>query len=150
MAGGDAVVDVDVVDDDVGDVLESYASAAGDVDVGAAAVDGFEAVDEEFFGEADGHVGGEGDPERDVLDDAVPESARWGVDRVGVGGVSDDIELAGFATESGAPKADATVGKALPFGAPVRARAAPAIVDGVAGEAGVEERAPVGVVHLPA
>lgn len=63
VPGGDAIVDVKVVDDDVGDGLEGDAGAAGDVDVGAAAVEGFEAVDEEFLVEADGHVGGEDDPE---------------------------------------------------------------------------------------
>lgn len=50
VAGRDAVVDVDVVDDDIGDVLESNASTAGDVDIGATAVDGFEAIDKELLG----------------------------------------------------------------------------------------------------
>lgn len=41
-------MDVDVVDDDVGNVLECQAAVAGDVDIGAAAVDSFEAVEDEF------------------------------------------------------------------------------------------------------
>ena len=42
------MVDVDVVDDDVRDVLERDAAVAGDVDVGAAAVQGFVAVEDEL------------------------------------------------------------------------------------------------------
>ncbi|KAM1255843.1 hypothetical protein ACFX2J_029788 [Malus domestica] len=82
-AGGDvgvpswlAVVHVDVVDDDVGDILEGYASTASDVNVDAAAVDGLEAVDNELVFELNGHVGREGDPEGFVLDDGVAEHAR--------------------------------------------------------------------------
>lgn len=62
VAGGLAVVDVDVVDDDVGDVLEGDAAVADDVDVGAAAVDGLEAVHDKLVLELDGRVGGEDDP----------------------------------------------------------------------------------------
>ena len=48
VPGGSAVVDVDVVDDDVGDVLERDAAVAGDVDVGSAAVQGLVAVEYEL------------------------------------------------------------------------------------------------------
>ena len=74
---GFAVVDVDVVDDDVLHVLDGQAAVAGDVDGGAPAVDGFVAVDDEFVFEADEHVGGEDDPEGLFLDDGVAESS-WG------------------------------------------------------------------------
>ena len=56
------MVDVYVMDDDVGDILESNATAAGDMDVGSTAVDGFEAVENEFLRELDVHIGGEDDP----------------------------------------------------------------------------------------
>lgn len=97
VAGLVTMVDVDVMDDDVGDVLESNAAPAGDVDVGATAVDGFEAVEDEFLWELDVHVGGEDDPEGFSLDDSPPESAWTGVDGVVVGGVGDDVVTAAFA-----------------------------------------------------
>lgn len=134
VAGGLAVVDVDVVDDDVGDVLEGYAAVADDVDVGAAAVDGLEAVHDELVLELDGHVGGEDDPEGLGLDDGVAESAWDGAGWVTVGGVGDDVDLAAFAAEGVAAKTDAAVGEALAVSGPVGV-AAPAVVNGVAGQA---------------
>lgn len=68
------------------------------MDVGAAAVEGFVGVEDEFLGEADGHAGGEDDPERLGLDDGVAESPRRRVDWVGVGGVGDDVVTAAFAS----------------------------------------------------
>ena len=41
------------------------------MDDGSTAVDGFVAVEDEFVFKLDKHVGGEGDPEWDVLDDGV-------------------------------------------------------------------------------
>lgn len=81
---GLAVVHVDVVDDDVGDVLEGHAAIADNVDIGAAAVDGLEAVDYELVLELDGHVGREDDPERLRLDDGVAERAGHWSSRVAV------------------------------------------------------------------
>lgn len=129
------MVDMDVVDDDVGDVLEGYAAVSGDVDVGAAAVDGFEAVEDELVFEFDQHVGGEDDPEGFVLDDGVPESAGFRVSCVVVGGVDDDVDLTAFAADGVAAEANAAVGESLAVCLPVWV-APPAIVDGVAGETG--------------
>ncbi|KAF7820188.1 hypothetical protein G2W53_025643 [Senna tora] len=113
VPGGLAVVDVDVVDDDVGDVLEREAAVAGDVDVGAAAVDGFEAVEDELVLEGDGHVAGEDDPEGGVLDHGVAEGSWGGVGGVGVGGVGDDVDLAAFPAAGVAAEANAAVGELL-------------------------------------
>ena len=43
------MVDVDIMDDDVGQVLEGYVAMAGDMDVGAVAMNGFVAVGDEFM-----------------------------------------------------------------------------------------------------
>nr|GMD33628.1 hypothetical protein Pyn_29454 [Ipomoea batatas] len=96
VAGGDTVVNVHVVDDDVADVLERNAAAAGDVDVGAAPVHGLVAVEDELVLQLDGHVGGEDDPQRLRLDHGVPERPRLRLHRVRVGGVGDDVDLAAF------------------------------------------------------
>lgn len=130
---GRAVVDVDVVDDDVGDVLERDAAVAGDVDVGAATVDGFEAVEDELVLQVYGHVGGEHDPERLVLDDRVPKRARDRVGRVAVGGVGHHVDLSALPAHGIFAEADAAVGELLAVGRPVGV-AAPAVVDWVSGE----------------
>ncbi|GER54280.1 aliphatic sulfonates import ATP-binding protein SsuB [Striga asiatica] len=129
------MVDVHVVDDDVAHVLHGDAAAAGNVDVGPAAVDGLVGVEDELLLELDEHVGGEDDPEGLRLDDRVAEGARFGVDGVEVGGVGHDVVAAAFAAERVLAEADCAVGEALAVELPVRVTA-PAVVDGVAGEAG--------------
>ena len=62
VARGLAVVHVDVVDDNVGHVLECDAAVAGDVDVRASAVDGLEVVEDELVFELYGHVRREYNP----------------------------------------------------------------------------------------
>lgn len=130
VAGGAAVVDVEAVDDDVGDVLDGDAGPVGDVHVGAPAVDGLEAVHDELLGEGDDHVALEDDPQRLVLDDGVPEGALLGVHGVVVASVGDHVDLAVAAADGVAAEADAAVGEALAVVVPVRV-AAPAVVDGV-------------------
>lgn len=103
------MVDVYVVDDDVGDVLEGYAAVAGDMNVGATAVDGFVAVEDEFVLQVYGHVGGEDDPEGLVLDYSVAEGTGNGVRGVGVGGVGDDVDLTAFSSHGVAAEPNAAV-----------------------------------------
>lgn len=128
------MVHVDVVDDDVGHVLNSDATAAGDVDVGATPIDRFEAIDDEFMLEPNGHILGEDDPKGLKLDHGVAEGARSWVRRIGIGRVGYDVDLAAFAADGIAAEADAAVGESLPVRRPIWV-AAPAIVDGVSGEA---------------
>ncbi|KAM0989008.1 hypothetical protein FF1_012996 [Malus domestica] len=130
VPGGLAVV---YVDDDVGDILEGYASTAGDVDVDAAAVDGLEAVDNELVFELNGHVDREDDPEGFVLDDGVAERARSWVRWVGIGGVGDYVDQAPFAPQGVHAEPNAAIGEPLAVVAPVLA--APAVVNWVTAEA---------------
>ena len=69
-----------------------------------------------------------------VLDNGVVESARDGVGGVTIGGVGDDVDTTAFATECGAAEADGAVCESLAVVLPVWV-AAPAVVDGVSGEA---------------
>ena len=73
-------------------------------------------------------------PEGFVLDNGVAESARDGVGGITIGGVGDNVDPATFAAECGAAEADGAVRESLAVVLPVWV-AAPAIVDGVAGEA---------------
>ncbi|RZS12496.1 hypothetical protein BHM03_00043965 [Ensete ventricosum] len=93
VPGGLAIVDVEAVDDDVGDVLDGDAGAVGDVDVGAAPVDRLEAVHDELLLERDHHVALEGDPEGLVLDDRVPKCSRPRIHGIVVPGVRHDVVL---------------------------------------------------------
>lgn len=129
-----AVVDVDVVDDDVADVLQSEAAAADDVDVGAAAVEGLVGVEYQLLRQLDQHVGGEHDPEGLRLDDGVAERARFRGDGVVVGGVRYDVVTAALAAQRVLAEPKAAVGQALAVELPVGV-AAPTVVDRVAREA---------------
>lgn len=131
-----AVVDVDPVEDHVRRVVDGDARAAGDVDAGAAAVDGLVRAHHQLLLEADDHVGSEDYPERLVLDDGVAERAGFWVDGVVVGGVGDDVDTAVLAAEGVLAEADGAVGEAVAMGRPVGV-AAPAVVDWVGGGAGV-------------
>jgi hypothetical protein len=102
-------VDVEPVDDDVGDVLDGDAGTIGDVHVGATSVDGLEAVHDELLLERDDHVPLEDDPERLFLDDGIAEGALARVDRVVITRVGDHVDLAVAAANGIAAEADATV-----------------------------------------
>lgn len=62
VAGRLAVMDMEAVDDDIGDELDSDACAISNVDVDATAIDGLKAVHEELLFESDDHVPFEHDP----------------------------------------------------------------------------------------
>lgn len=63
IASGLAVMNMNTMNDNVGDELNGNASTISNVDVGAAAIDGLEAVQDEFLSESDDHVMIEDDPE---------------------------------------------------------------------------------------
>lgn len=62
VAGRFAVVDVEAMDDDIRDELDGNAGAVSYVDVGAACVDGLEAVHDQLLLQRDHHVALEHDP----------------------------------------------------------------------------------------
>ena len=131
---GNTVVNVHVVYDHIAHGLKGDAPGARDVDVRAAAVHGLVAVEDELVLELDHHVRLEDDPQGLVLDDRVAEGARDRVGRVPVRGVRYYIVTASFPAQSGPAEANCAIGQALAVGAPIRV-AAPAVVDGVSGEA---------------
>jgi hypothetical protein len=125
------VVDVDAVDDDVVDVLDGNGSASGDVDVDATAVDGLEAVHDELVLQLDVHVAGEYDPERLILQCAIAERSRCGVDDVVVAVICHDVDFPILAADGVLPEPHSAVCKPLPVRPPMRI-APPAIVNRVA------------------
>lgn len=119
----------------VRDKLYRNARTIGNVHVGPTSIYGLEAVHDQLLLELDHHVALEDNPERVVLDDGVAEGSGPWVDRVGVGGVSDDVEAAIAAPDGIAAEPCAAVGKALAVLVPGGV-ASPAVVNGVAREAG--------------
>lgn len=136
-----AIMDVEAVDDDVGDELDSDAGAVGDVHVGAAAVDGLEAVHDELLLEGDDHVTLEHDPEGLILDDGMPQCPRARVHRVVVPGVGHLVQTPVAPADGVAAEADAAVGQPLAVEVPVGI-AAPAVVDGIACSTGKISQGP--------
>lgn len=110
LAAGHAVVDMDVVNDNIGDVLECYAGATGNVDVDASPVQGLEAVEDELLLEPYEHVSREGDPEGLCLDHCVAQSAWRGAHRVAVGGVRYHVYWTITTAQRIGAKADGAVG----------------------------------------
>lgn len=110
IPSGFAVMDVETVDDDIGDKLNGYAGAVGNVYGGPATINGFEAVHYELLLESNDHVALEGDPEWFVLDDGVAESSRPRVHWIVITGVSDDVVAAIPTAHGVAAEANATVG----------------------------------------
>jgi len=88
-----AVMNVQVVDDDVADELQRETGASGDVHVVAATVERLEAVHDELLLQLDVHVAAEDDPKRLLLNDAVAERAGLGVDHVVVAVVGHHVNL---------------------------------------------------------
>lgn len=125
-------VETQAVDDDVAHLVEQEAGAVGYVDVGAAAVDGGEALDEQRPLELDDHVRSEGDPDLPLHEAGpVPQRAGLGIHRV-VSGVGDPVEshvLSGVAPHLPGESHRAG-GEPLPAPRPV-AVPSPALVDGV-------------------
>lgn len=131
-AGGDDVVDVHAVEYDVGDGLEREPGASGDVDVDASAVDGFEAVKDEFVAEADGHVLGEDNPQRLRLNGAVAQRPRDRICCIAVAVIRYHVNSAISASDGVSSRSDSAIGKSLAILAPLWI-APPTLVDRVPG-----------------
>lgn len=127
-------MDVNAVDYDIGDELDGDTRSVSDVDVGAAAVNGLEAVHDELLLQGNDHVPLENNPEGLVLDDGMAERPRAGVHGVVIIRVGDDVVPAVTAANGIAAEPDATVRQPLAVVVPIRV-APPAIVDGIAGAA---------------
>ncbi|VFQ92588.1 unnamed protein product [Cuscuta campestris] len=133
---GLAVGDLDVVNNHIGDVRQGQAPVSGDEQVGAAAVDGLVAVEDQLMFQRDRHVAGEHDPQRLRLDHRVPESPRFRVHDVQVRRVVDCVDGPAFAAHRSVTEPDAAVRQVLAVVFPARV-APPAVVDRVSGEAWV-------------
>ena len=92
------MVNMDVMYDDMRHILQSYTPISSDMNAGATAINSLVRIENELVFEFDDHVGWEDDPKGFVLYDSMAKSAWFGVSRVVVGGISDGVDPATFAT----------------------------------------------------
>ena len=134
IASGLAIMDVQTVNDNISDKLDSDASSISNVDISPTAINGLEAVHDQLLLQLDNHVPLEHNPQRFFLDDSVAQSSGPGVDRVIITRVGDDIETAVTATNRIPAKTNATVCKALAVLLPLGVTT-PAVINGIASSA---------------
>ena len=115
----DDVVDVESVDNYIGDELDGDACTEGDADVGPTAVNGLVGGHDKLLPELDDHVALEDDPEGPVLDDRVPQGAGHRVLHIVVRRVRDHVDLAPPASVGLAAETLGTVCQLSPFLGPV-------------------------------
>jgi len=133
-------MNMQVMNDHIANKLERETPSSSDVDVVSPSVEGLVAVHDELLLELDVHVSAEDDPERLRSDDGVAESARLGVDHVGVAVVGDDVDVAVAAADGVFAEAERAVGEGLAVLVPLFV-AAPAVVHGVAAAAAAQSSA---------
>ena len=125
---GAAVVDVETMNDDVGDILQGDAATPRDVHVVAAPIDGLEAVDQELLPQPNGHVGSKRDPQCVRLDHCVPQGPLPRIHWVIVPRVRDHVQVSVEASHRSPPEPHATLGQSLRVPARV---ASPTVIDGI-------------------
>lgn len=141
IASGLAVMDVDSVDDDVGNILDGDTCTISNVDVRATPIYGLEAVHYEFLLEGDHHITLEHDPEWPVLDHCMPKGAWLWVDRIIVAGIGDSVEASIAPTYCIAPEPNTAISQPLAVAVPICVTA-PAVVNRIARAAGKKTKVP--------
>lgn len=92
------MVDVNVVNDDIANILESDAATAHNMNVSPTAIDSFVAIEDELLRQFNHHITGKHNPQWLRLNHGVSESTRFRVHGVVVRGVGDDVEFATLAS----------------------------------------------------
>lgn len=123
-------MDMETMDDHIGNKLDGDASPISDVDIHSTGINCLETVHYQFLLQFDHHVSLEHDPQRPVLDDGVTESARSGIDGVVIIWVCHHIVPSITPTNGIASEANATVSKALAVKVPMWVTA-PAVINGI-------------------
>lgn len=107
-----AVVDVQPMDYDVGDFLNSYAWPVRNLNISPPPVNSLEALHHELILELDHHVSLENDPQRFGLDDAVTERSRLWAGRI-VRWVGYHVDCTVRASKCGLAETHRAVGQCL-------------------------------------
>jgi hypothetical protein len=103
---GLAVMNENAMNDDVTNTLDSNAGPVCNVDLSSSAINGLEAVHDEFLLELDRHVTNEDDPKRNVLDHCMAEGPWYRCRWVVITGVCDQVRLPVFASQGALTKSD--------------------------------------------
>lgn len=132
---GIAMMDVNIVYNNIAYILQRNATTSDNMHISSTAIKRLVAIEDELLWELYQHILREHYPQRLFLDHRVTQSPRLGRDHVVVGVVGDDVILAVLAAERVLAEANGAVGQALAVVGPIGV-AFPAVVDGVAGQAG--------------
>ena len=146
-----AVMNVEAMDDDVVDKLNSDAGTVGNVDIHTTAINGLETVHDELLLQSDDHVTLEHNPEGLVLDHGMTEGPWVRVHRIIITRVSHNIVSSITTTNCIAAESNAAVCKALAVEVPLWVTS-PAVVNGISSSTGQEAKftASCVVVDCPA
>lgn len=135
VSSGLAVMDVKAMDNDIGHKLDCNAGPISNMHIGSPCINSLKAVHDQLLLQRYNHIPLEHNPERPVLNNGVPESARPGVHGVIIAGISHNIEPAISAPYSIAPKPNPAICEALTVLVPVGITS-PAIINGVSSPTG--------------
>lgn len=135
ITSGFTVVNVKTMNDHVGHKLDSDTTSIGNVHICPTTINGLEAINNQFLFQLNHHVPLEDNPERPILDSSMAQSSRFGVNRVIIPWVSDNIEATITTTNGISSKTNATVRKTLAILVPV-AVTAPAVINGITSTTG--------------
>lgn len=131
ISSGFAVMDVEPMDDDIGDILDGNTGSVGNVDISATSINCLEAVHDKLLLKCDHHVLLKSDPEGFILDDCVSKCSWQWIHRIIIARVCHNIEISIPATNGISTKANPTISKSFPIVVPVRITP-PAVINWVA------------------
>lgn len=114
-----AVMDVESMDNNIGNKLDRETSSIGNVNIVATCINCLETVHNELLFQLYYHVAAEHNPQGLLLDNSMTNSTRPGVNRVIVTIISDHIVTAITTTNGIAPKSNATISEAFAVLLPV-------------------------------
>lgn len=112
-------MNVEAMDNNIGNKLDSDTSAIGNVNIVSTGINGFETVHNELLFQLYDHVAAEHNPQGLLLDNSMTNSTRLWVNRVIVARISDNIVTTITTTNGITPKSNATISKTLAILLPI-------------------------------
>lgn len=125
-------MNMETMNDDVGDKLDSDASTVGYMDISTTTINGLETVHNQLLFQLYHHVSLEHNPQRLILDNRMAKSSWFGVNNVFVSWVCDNVEASITTSNCVASKTYPTVSEAFAVVMPVTVTT-PTVIDRVTG-----------------
>lgn len=118
-SGGLTVVNVDVVNNNVVNILNSKARSSSDVHIVTTTVESLVTVHDELLLEFNVHVAAEHDPERLGLNDAIAKCTFFGVNNIVIAFIGNNVDFSIFTPDGILAKAKGAIRELLPIFGPV-------------------------------